>query len=242
MFMLGNCNDYIRLKRKYRATYKNFGFEWSLKEYGSLWVLDRLVASGCKRVLEFGVGFNVFFSEACHARGMEYWSVDRSDSDEGIKADGHRYRRSVETRVSRGQPSVEAWLGDGSADLPENYFDAVVSVSVVEHIDGRAMLACVKDAARVLAPGGWLLNSIDIYPESKKHQEWHYACTQVHLDVPAPHFLDWGFSGDRTTFLERQDVRYEIYNSLAGDPWARMVPYQSQFATTLHAAQKRSTR
>lgn len=239
MFALGSCNSYISLKKKYRDIYVNFGYEWSLKEFGSLWVLDQINQTGAKRVAEFGPGFNTFFSAQMHKIGVEYWCIDRSDSNAGIGSNRDRYLKTVETRSSRNQRTVEAFLGDNSHELPSGYFDIVFSISVVEHIDAEPMEACVKDAMRILTPSGQLTNSIDTYFGSRKHQEWHNACLNGGLAVSQPHHTDWSFNGNRTTFLERQDIRYQLYNGLTKDNmWQKDVPYVTQFATVLHAAGK----
>ena len=40
--------------------------------------------------------------------------------------------------------------------FPENYFDAVVAVHILEHLDETQLRDTVKEVARVLVPGGWV--------------------------------------------------------------------------------------
>ena len=238
MFRLASCNDYVALKRKYQDLYApHYGAEWTLKEFGSLLVYDFMQRQGVDRALEFGPGFNLFFSNIAKTEGIDYWCIDRPSTGLGIGADDARYREAVAARLRNGTMMLDGLLGEADNDLPDEYFDLVFSISVVEHIAPADMRRAVDEGQRVLRSGGELLNTIDIYHGSTQHRNWHGACRDAGLAVPEPHGLDWQFSGERTTFLERQDVRYLIYNSLnTDDVWAADLPYVSQFATAVHLA------
>ena len=59
-------------------------------------------------------------------------------------------------------------------DVPdERQFDAVVSVSVVEHLPREIRIQCIRKAYRQLRPGGTLLLTVDTEPFSK--QLWNYS-------------------------------------------------------------------
>jgi SAM-dependent methyltransferase len=52
-----------------------------------------------------------------------------------------------------------------SLPYPEGSFDRVYSVSVLEHIPGEGDSDCVREMARVLAPGGICLLTVPFWPE-----------------------------------------------------------------------------
>ena len=56
-----------------------------------------------------------------------------------------------------------AYLGDFSAELPDDYFDLVISISVVEHVEDQDFENFFKDIERVLKPGGRSCHAIDAY-------------------------------------------------------------------------------
>ncbi len=240
MFKIASCNDYLALKRRYRNLYEGSGFEWSLKELGSLFILDHIEKVKPRRILEFGPGFNLFFSNLCNERGIEYWCIDEQGENLGIGTDLERWKKVIAAREGRSQTTVQGLLGKSQALLPEDHFDLVFSISVIEHIDSAHMPAVTAEARRVLRASGVLLNTIDIYYGSRKHLEWHGSCRTSGFDIPSPHQVDWHLSGEYTTFIERQDLRYSIYNSLShANVWGTDLPYLSQFATALHDARPR---
>ena len=59
-------------------------------------------------------------------------------------------------------------------DLPDDStYDAVVSVSVIEHLPRSARIRCLEKAHRQLVPGGTLLLTVDTEPFSKRL--WNYS-------------------------------------------------------------------
>jgi hypothetical protein len=65
-----------------------------------------------------------------------------------------------------GVRTVAAYLGENDPALPDEAFDVVFSISVVEHVSGRKALAAFHDdQLRVLAPGGVFVHAIDLYLE-----------------------------------------------------------------------------
>jgi len=67
--------------------------------------------------------------------------------------------------VIDGVRNVRAFLGEHSPLLEANQFDAVFSVSVVEHVPVDGLAAFFEDGLRVLKPGGLWLHAIDMYLE-----------------------------------------------------------------------------
>ncbi|PKP81493.1 MAG: hypothetical protein CVT79_10440 [Alphaproteobacteria bacterium HGW-Alphaproteobacteria-18] len=239
MFKLGTADEYIALKRKYPKLYEKHGYEWSLKEFGFLFVFDKIRELNAKTVLEFGCGYSTSFSAALKAEGVALTLLDDPLSNKGITGDEARLRNAQEAAAANGQTYVRGLLGEGR--LSSGTFDLISSVSVVEHIDDASMLDCVRDAMRLLRPGGVLINSIDIYTKSTRHIVWHNTCLAEGFRVEQPHNLTWHFDGHYATFLERADIRYKIYNSSrAPDVMNSSLRYHSHFATVLHCAIKPS--
>jgi hypothetical protein len=58
---------------------------------------------------------------------------------------------------------VRRSLGQFSPELPDDYFDMVFSISVIEHIPGTALDDFWADHARVMAPGATAVHTIDLY-------------------------------------------------------------------------------
>jgi ubiquinone/menaquinone biosynthesis C-methylase UbiE len=61
------------------------------------------------------------------------------------------------------QPSVRYFLanaGDYSREVPDDYFDVVYSVSVLEHVPADRMRDVFMDMIRVTKPGGLLLHNV----------------------------------------------------------------------------------
>lgn len=240
MYLLGYCDHYVELKKKNRHLFDGYGETWSLKEYGTLFVYDHIIENDRCQLLEFGPGYNVFFTDKLAGNAkISYTGMDEPNDELGISKDEGRFAKAVAARKANGHNHETCLLGVGSGHLPDSSYDCIFSISVVEHIDIQDMVTVAKEAARLLKPGGVLVNSIDIYHKSIKDRHWHAACREVELQVPVPHHHgDWDFSGSWTTFLEKQRVRYEIYNSLSFNNIVEPPPYASQFATVLHAAHK----
>lgn len=85
----------------------------------------------------------------------ECWNIDKLDGDSG----GATYRSSL----GKGIKLVRAFLGDNSPELPSNYFDYVLSISVMEHVPGAALERYFSDMARIMKFGAKAFHAIDFY-------------------------------------------------------------------------------
>ena len=61
---------------------------------------------------------------------------------------------------------VRAKLGVDSKGLPDCFFDAVFSVSVLEHVGNASLPAFFAECWRILKPGGLMVHLIDAYVET----------------------------------------------------------------------------
>jgi SAM-dependent methyltransferase len=236
---LGYYEHYLALRRKKLPLDLPKDRSWTLKEYGALFVLDTILSHGAKRVLEVGPGFDVTFARLMQSLGIEYWCIDKSNNELGIGKDDERFGEVMRNRTEAGAHWVDGLLGNSNGLLADDMFDVVFSISVLEHLPDEVINSVVRDTKRVLRPGGCSAHSIDIYPTSTKAQQWHIACKANGLNVPLPYYDRWEFHGKYTTFIEKPEIRYFIYNTLQSHaPLADGIPYVSQFATVLHRAYK----
>lgn len=65
-----------------------------------------------------------------------------------------------------GAANIVATIGEFSKDVPENFFDVIYSISVVEHVPDAMCDDFFRDCARMLKSGGEMMHLIDLYVES----------------------------------------------------------------------------
>ena len=58
---------------------------------------------------------------------------------------------------------VRSYMGEFDESLKDGSFDAIFSISVIEHVPDEMIGDCFADMARLLKPGGRMLHAIDIY-------------------------------------------------------------------------------
>lgn len=101
--------------------------------------------SDCKRILDLGCGNGrhvVYFAQL----GFDAYGMDISQKALDICAE----------LLSREQLSADLRCGDVTEiPHPEQFFDAVVSWGVLDHVKKDDAFASVREIKRVLTPGGW---------------------------------------------------------------------------------------
>jgi SAM-dependent methyltransferase len=233
MYHLGYYEHYLKLRQQYPNFHFDYPRDWSLKEYGTLWIFDTIKSNRAKKVLEVGCGYDTFFAKQMKVLGVDYYYIDKSNDYLGIGKDEERFNNTVEERKNYGATFIDGLLGSHNSKLPDGYFDLVFSISVIEHIDDQAMPNVVDEIKRILLPGGCSAHSIDIYPRSTKAKSWHIYNKQVGFEVPLPYYDRWEFEGKYTTFIENPKVRHLIYNNISNNDPIDKVPYVSHCATQL---------
>ena len=75
---------------------------------------------------------------------------------------------------------VRSYLGDFSNEIPEDYFDIVFSVSVVEHVAIPHVADFFRDIARILKNDGETIHAIDVYLVDPIHKQnkWRTSIPQ----------------------------------------------------------------
>lgn len=66
-----------------------------------------------------------------------------------------------------GVKNIKVFLGEHSDEIKPDTFDAVFSISVVEHVPSPMLTSFFEDGMRILKPGGLWLHAIDMYIEDE---------------------------------------------------------------------------
>jgi hypothetical protein len=129
-------DDWYRLSLKYRQFHRVSNEV--LKDYGYMAIMDYLDSHAANNILEFGHGWNPTLFER-YGKVRNIWGVD---DYQGLAYFGTTDRDAWEKRFDDEVRSkaprctfVRGLLGGSpGADLPDNYFDVVCSVSVLEEV------------------------------------------------------------------------------------------------------------
>lgn len=65
--------------------------------------------------------------------------------------------------------SIVALIGEFSKDVPDNFFDTMVSISVLEHVPNEGLKPFFLDVARCMKSGGKTFHAVDLCLGDKKH-------------------------------------------------------------------------
>lgn len=125
-----------------------------LKVYQDLYIYNFILKNlpvGAK-ILEIGGGESRIISEL--KKDYHFWNLDK------LEGEGHGPKKLYTTE---GYQLVQANLGNFSDQLPEDFFDLVFSVSVIEHFpeSSKALDNILKDLKRVIKDNGFSVHCID---------------------------------------------------------------------------------
>lgn len=126
----------------------------SLKQIQDGYVIDRLKGVRDCKILELGGGNSRVLQRFANW-GNECWNADRLE--------GRGNGPVGDNRGDKDYRIVRTYMGEFSPELPDAYFDYIVSVSAVEHTPLEKLEAMFADCARCLKPGGLMVHTIDIY-------------------------------------------------------------------------------
>ena len=109
-----------------------------LKDYGYMAIMDYLdERPDVHRILEFGYGFNATLFER-YGRQRDVWGIDDYQGLHYSAPDAVEWERRFNDEVRSRSPNCTFRRGllgrESKADLPENYFDVICSVSVLEEV------------------------------------------------------------------------------------------------------------
>jgi len=142
-------------------------FRSALKGIGNAFAVSYFNKQHPSKLLEFGHGvysclFDLF-SEKCEMWGLD--DVNKQMTYEMFD----KFRKKYEDKA--GSKFLTGFLGDENKLLPDNYFDMICSVSVVEHIPQGHLEKALKQAFEILKPGGLFINSYDIHLTTTKYRK-----------------------------------------------------------------------
>jgi len=123
-----------------------------LKTAQDAFIINRLRDCRGKRILEVGGGNSRILPILTESN--ECWLADRF---EGLG------RGPTDVPEMPGVRIVRDYVGDFSKELPDDYFDWVVSVSVLEHVPIERLHDFFSDCARLLRKGGHMAHAVDTY-------------------------------------------------------------------------------
>jgi len=133
---------------------------WGLKLLGYAVCAKLLHDPRFGRLLEAGVGFGdemyrAFGGDGADTLpGRELWTIDNEAF-------------YTPEQVERGRASrthcanIDGLLGENRPELPAEHFDAVFSISALEHAPMDSVRAVCEDAFRVTVPGGLSVHTLD---------------------------------------------------------------------------------
>jgi len=154
MFELGTTDHWWEIAKRFPILSNH---EQTLKPLGYAHMINLIEAFKPKRVLEVGHGAGSFLFEI-FKNEIELWGLDDTIEDNAVSTDSLIATRNKNPHVK----FVTGLLGNSNPDLPDNYFDLVCSVSVIEHIPQEHLKSVFTDTFRILKPGGIVSHSYDI--------------------------------------------------------------------------------
>lgn len=156
MFKIIKKTDYWECLERF----PDFKGSYGLKHIQDLFVLNRLREADGAKICEAGGGTSRVLARLCVKN--ECWNIDKL---EGMGQGPSENMNLPSIRL------VRAYMGDFSPDVPEEYFDYAISVSVVEHVPLIKLAPFFRDCMRVLKPGGLMLHAVDLYLPDREDLE-----------------------------------------------------------------------
>jgi SAM-dependent methyltransferase len=155
--------DLARVSELYRYHYNTFhGIEWGIKGHNRPWIIERGDWEPGMRFLDIGAGYSDLPAYLVNTFDLEGWVADDFGATSGEKM----WSRWGDPRdLPKRYPDVKYVfknIGMQSDEFPENYFDRVYSVSVLEHISPNSINSVLNHMALLLKPGGIMLHTMDI--------------------------------------------------------------------------------
>lgn len=187
----------------------------SLKNIQDAFILSILSKVRNKRIAEVGGGQSRVLEQL--ARNNECWNIDKL---EGRGLGPRKYKTSAKVKL------VRTYLGDFCSELPDDYFDYVFSISVLEHLSNEQLSPCFLDMSRILKPGGLCLHAIDVYL-GDGHTPLHNSRIDLYLQASLEEetglkFIEHPVINCDTIFrchyASNSDITLYVWNKIAPGP------------------------
>lgn len=128
----------------------------------------------------------------------------------------------------KGVTNINCFLGDsGSSIIPDNSYDIIFSVSVIEHIGTDNLENFYKDCHRIIKPNGFMLHLIDMYLEdTDRDNSKNKVRMQKYIDIfenkffTDPNAKSYNFSPENPHF----SCSYASNPDNAMNVWNKLVP------------------
>mgnify|MGYP000341223423 CR=1 FL=1 len=113
MYKIAMINTFLTLTDKYPNRIYPKPFDYSLKQLGTLFALDKLkkIIDFNSKVLEVGAGSNTFFYENLDIAGYEVIDAPRNFDEADLQKAQEKRKRAVH---------YEGYLGESSTIIPPN--------------------------------------------------------------------------------------------------------------------------
>jgi SAM-dependent methyltransferase len=242
MFRYATCNDMITLMGKYPEYCREErdsprSTVWGLKSMGTLFCVDKIVRLKAERVLEVGPGWNRHFDRH-FGTALDYWMMDEASDIGWDKRSLEKFELSVAERQNT--HFVRGYLGGFSKELPDNHFDLVFSISVVEHVPHEQKSNFYKDMFRIVKPGGYIAHSIDMFDNDLNCAEFD-VITRAGFVLPKKPDLSvrvQASEGNPTLFEDMWTVFHGYLGLNRPDKWENLKKVDGHNAALLVYARK----
>ncbi|MDQ3021257.1 MAG: class I SAM-dependent methyltransferase [Bacteroidota bacterium] len=154
MFELGTNDHWWEIAKRYEVLSNNIQ---TLKPLGYAHMISMIETFRPKTILEVGHGAGSFLF-SIFTDNIELWGLDDTIEDSQVSKDELESIKLDYPQVK----FVRGLLGNNIKELPDNYFDMVCSVSVLEHIPHENLFSAFAETYRILKPGGIASHSYDI--------------------------------------------------------------------------------
>ena len=197
-------------------------------------------------MLEIGGGNSRIIEALKH--DYEFWNLDKFEGMGG---------GPLEIKEHEGVRLVRAYVGEHSTLLPDKYFDAVISISVLEHVgdEDETFENILSDINRVLKPGGLSAHCFDIVV--KKDRVWKNRLLPYfynHAESLNPHAEIQDILNvilhDNDVYFMPQSAYDMLWRVLTGEPYEQfgkplsanifwIQPQNVAYKTSQHIAEKK---
>jgi ubiquinone/menaquinone biosynthesis C-methylase UbiE len=180
----------------------------SLKGIQDTWILSIFNDKSNWKIAEIGGGESRVAVRLVSKN--EVWNIDKL---EGI---GQGPKAITETQNIK---LIRSYIGDFDSNIPDNYFDAIFSISVVEHISDDRLLLFFQDCQRILKKGGTMAHAIDIYLQGQPRNnariiKYRNIIESLNFKWLVPPELDEK-TKFQTTYASNSDLMMANWNRLA---------------------------
>lgn len=155
MFELGTTDHWWEIAKKYPELSNQPN---TLKPLGYAHIVNLIESFNPKTILEIGHGSFSFIFEIFYNK-IEIWGIDDFLEDSTVSNESLNKIRNEYPEVR----FVKGFLGNNIRDLPDNYFDLIYSVSVIEHVPESKLENFFEESKRIIKPGGITAHSYDVY-------------------------------------------------------------------------------